>query len=700
MSSLTTAPLDDIQRRFVTAEDTNIRLLAPAGSGKTHSLLWRCLHLHEESEGAARFLIVTFTRAARDELRARLGAGGDFASIATSADVVTLNGYGWRAVRDAFTSPKLSTSTFERQTLMSGTLAAAWNEDEGLREAMRAYPFKAPGVLAGLLERMKALGFDHEAPSSRHANDRIDALDALGLTGLLEEPKEKLLEFGALANGRWETFLATAVPFFVKACEAQRQAASFTLEDQKYFGWLAFRNLVRDGRHPAPEARLTHVLVDEFQDINPLDLELILAIAALNDAKLTIVGDDDQAIFEWRGAAPDFILDPNEQLGRPFETHILEMNYRCPRNIVTKSAELIAHNKRRENKRMVPVSTVDAEIVRLHGDSFLTTTNDVVGEIRAFVAAGRDGALAGQRMALLSRKRAQLIPYQIMLAREDIPFCAAEDLHLFLSDSFKRLLGALKTRLTAQQLPALAAIGFTPPNLVDEIMALADSVQRYPMRKAERDAMASFLRAARPETYDAAVERLETYDGTIRGQKDDGKTVKDFAVRLRRFLHAGDVRAAIAALEELYSGFRQDYGRGTEDIFLADPPFFYLSAFADTYGEDFKAFITDLEKAMSTLVKLPGNDAEDSVDEQWKRPVHLMTALRAKGREFHTVVMLDTVDGIWPLRRAKTERQIEGERRLFYVAMTRAKARLLLTTSGRIGEAPVQPSPFLLEAGL
>ncbi|RFC62261.1 ATP-dependent helicase [Fulvimarina endophytica] len=696
MPIIENAPLDEIQRRFVTANDTDIRLLAPAGSGKTHSLLWRCLHLHRQSRSAARFLLVTFTRAARDELRARLNSGGDFAEIATSADVVTLNGYGWRAVRDTFSSPKLSVSAFERQTLVNGTLASAWNEDERLREAMRAYPFKAPGVLASLLETMKALGFDHETPSSRQANDRIDALEDLGLIGLLEEPKEKLLEFGALANGRWETFLATVVPFFVKACEAQRRAAAFTLEDQKYFGWLALRNLVRDQRLPAPEARLTHILVDEFQDINPLDLELILTIAALNDAKLTIVGDDDQAIFEWRGAAPDFILDPNEQLARPFETHILEMNYRCPRNIVMKSAELIAHNKRREKKKMTPVSEVEAEIKRLHGETFLHTTNAVVNEIRGFVAGG----LAGQRMALLSRKRAQLIPYQIMLAREDIPFCAAEDLHLFLSDSFKRLLGALKTRLTAQQLPALAAIGFTPPNLVDEIMVLADSVQRYPMRKAERDALASFVRSARPETYDAAVDRLEVYDGSIRGEKDNGKTVKDFALRLRRFLHAGDVRAAIAALEELYSGFRQDYGRGTEDIFLADPPFFYLSAFAGTYGDDFKTFIADLEKAMSTLVKLPGSDSDDRMDEQWKRPVHLMTALRAKGREFHTIVMLDAVDGIWPLRRAKTERQIEGERRLFYVAMTRAKARLLVTTSGRIGDAPVQPSPFLQEAGL
>ena len=78
-----------------------------------------------------------------------------------------------------------------------------------------------------------------------------------------------------------------------------------------------------------------------------------------------------------------------------------------------------------------------------------------------------------------------------------------------------------------------------------------------------------------------------------------------------------------------------------------------------------------------------------------------MTALRAKGREFDTVVMLDVVDGIWPLRAASgSERKLEGERRLFYVAMTRARKRLILTTSGRIGDKVTIPSPFLAEAGL
>lgn len=696
MTSLANAPLDDVQKRFVLAPDENIRLLAPAGSGKTHSLLYRCLELFDQSGARARFLIVTFTRAARDELRARLGSTA-FAQVGPACDVVTLNGYGWRQVRNAFTNPRLSASEFDRQNLIRGPLSGSWSEIEPLRTAMETQPVNMPRILANLLDTMKTLGFDHEIGTMRHANDRLDALEELGLIDLLNDPKEKLLEFGALENGRWESFLDITLPFFVNACKQQHSQAVFTLEDQKYFGWLALRRKLREGHQPSENEAITHILVDEFQDINPLDLSLVLTIADLNRSKLTLVGDDDQAIFEWRGAAPDFILYPREHLKRPFTTHILTRNYRCPRNIVEKSARLIACNKRREKKEMIAVSKVEAKIDRLNGETFLDTTRQITDEIKTFVAAQEPGA----RMALLSRKRAQLIPYQILLARDEIPFCAAEDLHVFLSDTFDRLLSALRIRHIASQMPVLAQMGIRLPTVVDDIMVLCNSVQRFPLRKAEADALASHLRRGQPATYDVALEALESYPGPIRGKQDDGKTVKDFAIRLRKFLHSPDVRSSIEALQTLYSGFKQDYGRSQEDIFLADPPFFYLAAFAGTYGNDFQKFIDDLDKAKATLVKLPGMDGDDdSANAEWRKPVHLMTALRAKGREFHTVVMLDVVDGIWPLRRAKTERQIEGERRLFYVAMTRAKSRLLLTTSGRIGDEPTNRSPFLAEADL
>ncbi len=680
--------LDSTQLAFVGAPERDIRLLAPAGSGKTLSLLHRCAELHKRSGGVSTFLIVSFTRAARDELRARLTEKA-FVDFSARADVATLNGWGHRRLRAMSAQPRLYVSEFERATLVKTVLAPAWAAVPALEKGMKHQPFKLPKLLAGLLDVMKTLGFDHEDGSLSMADDRLDALEQLGLLSLMEDYIVRLEELGVLANRRWEPFLEVILPFFNAACVQQFATGSFTLEDQKYGAWLDQRRQLAAGKALAPEERISEILVDEFQDINPLDLALILTIAELNQSALTIVGDDDQAIFEWRGAAPDFILEPDRYLGRSFSTYILEKNYRSPRNIVQRSARLIAHNQRRVAKAMQPVSTTDADVAMYTGGTFLDSVANVLAEIRAFV----ESKSPGSRMALLSRKRAQLIPYQILLAREDIPFCAAEDLHLFLSDTFDRLLGALRTR-------TMAGLGVTVPTIVDDVMKLCDTVQRYPLRKAEADAMARHIRSARPKSYDAAIDQLETYDGPIRGKTDEGATAASFAIKLRQLIHAPTVRAAIEALQTLYSGFKKDYGRGVEDIFLADPPFAYLVEFSESYREDFQAFVDDLEKAKDTLVKLPGMDADDDANALWKRPVHLMTALRAKGREFDTVVMLDVVDGIWPLRSANSERALEGERRLFYVAMTRAKKRLILTASRRIGDQVTIPSPFLAEAAL
>ena len=680
--------LDQTQLAFVGAAERDIRLLAPAGSGKTLSLLHRCAELHRRSDGKSSYLIVSFTRAARDELRARLGDPA-FAGFASRADVVTLNGWGHRRLRAMSGAPRLHVSEFELGSLVKNVLAPAWSSVPALEKGMKHQPFKLPKLLAGLLDMMKTLGFDHEDGSLRMADDRLDALEQLGLLPLLEEYITRLEDLGVLANRRWEPFLEIALPYFNASCLQQFATGSFTLEDQKYGAWLDQRRQVQAGNLPAPDERICEILVDEFQDINPLDLSLILSIAERNRSALTIVGDDDQAIFEWRGAAPDFILEPERHLKRPFATYILERNYRSPRNIVQKSARLIAHNQRRVAKAMHPVSTVDAAITMYTGDTFIESVENVLVEIRDFV--GRKSL--GARMALLSRKRAQLIPYQILLAREDIPFCAAEDLHLFLSDTFDRLVGALRTR-------TMAGLGIAVPTIVDDVMALCNSVQRYPLRKVEADAMAKHIRSVRPKSYDAAIDQLQTYDGPIRGQTDEGTTAASFAIKLRQLIHAPTVRAAIEALQTLYSGFKKDYGRSVEDIFLADPPFAYLVEFSESYGDDFQGFVDDLEKAKDTLVRLPGMDSDDGADALWKKPIHLMTALRAKGREFDTVAMLDVVDGIWPLRSAKSERALEAERRLFYVAMTRAKNRLILTSSRRIGDQVTIPSPFLAEAAL
>src|SRR5690606_12042695 len=148
------------------------------------------------------YLIVSFTRAARDELRARLG-DPVFAGFASRADVVTLNGWGHRRLRSMSGAPRLHVSEFELGSLVKNVLAPAWSSVPALEKGMKHQPFKLPKLLAGLLDMMKTLGFDHEDGSLRMADDRLDALEQLGLLPLLEEYMVRLEDLGVLANRRW-----------------------------------------------------------------------------------------------------------------------------------------------------------------------------------------------------------------------------------------------------------------------------------------------------------------------------------------------------------------------------------------------------------------------------------------------------------------------------------------------------------------
>src|SRR5690606_24245469 len=111
--------------------------------------------------------------------------------------------------------------------------------------------------------------------------------------------------------------------------------ATFTFEDQKYYAYLDERQKVEEAGKPlAGIAKYDHVIVDEFQDINPLDLNLVKCIVDRHRATITLVGDDDQAIFEWRGTTPAYILEPDRFFAGKFQTFTLQTNYRSPANIV------------------------------------------------------------------------------------------------------------------------------------------------------------------------------------------------------------------------------------------------------------------------------------------------------------------------------------------------------------------------------
>lgn len=326
--------LDDSQRAFCEAPgNDNIRLLAPAGCGKTLCLLHRCKYLaSQKPDKKIRFLIVTFTRAAEQELSARLSDDPEFASLKesvgkTSVEVNTLNAWGWRRLRNKVPTYTLieSYESYECNMAMVSVLADIWNSHKHVKGAVENKKVKKK-ILMKIIDRFKTLGFDH----THHTNfteflDHLNALYEQNLRLILKEQfddlfkcrildkhrilnasdsfkdfnnrqlRESLFEYmiltikgntegnplikqfrEILAEQCYDSFFR----FWIQACCELKKKNIFTLTDQKYISLI--ENNIGDTKFLSGNPIYDYVFVDEFQDINPLDLNLVKAIAKSN----------------------------------------------------------------------------------------------------------------------------------------------------------------------------------------------------------------------------------------------------------------------------------------------------------------------------------------------------------------------------------------------------------------------------------
>jgi len=695
--------LDLSQKKFCETTDKYVRLLAPAGCGKTLSLLFRCDYLAKAKQQRQRFLIVTFTVAAKQELISRLNEDNRFSSIRDNIEITTLNAWGYRRIKSIASSPKLIISKDDYHFTMKNVLQPIWKDFSSVQAAIDKKSNTTPKKLMDQMDAFKSIGFDH----TRHTNyelfaKRIDELRSQGLDNRITEILDELAKLGILTstvNRKGEEHAQMGdhnvydkfFRFWREATKRLIETATFTLEDQKYVAYLDERQKLEEQKYLSGAARYDHILVDEFQDINPLDLALIKAIVERNRATITIVGDDDQAIFEWRGTTPEYILNPDRFFGEEFSTYTLDINYRSPSNIVELSQRLIRHNQNRVEKKIHAYQKDEATIEIRGINNLDEAMEQVYAEVQRVIGQGQSPS----RIAIVGRKRSQIIPYQIFFASKNVSFCAAEDLQVFMSKAFDRLLRliVIKNRCNDKR---------TRTEVVDDILEFCSLVKRYPLSKKDKESLRKHLNKSGASSVIDAVDALSSYRDSLKGVNTDGRISLEMANAIRHFLNAKTVSDSLIELSNNFQGLQIDLGKAEDDIFFADPPFLYLAEYATRYKDDYSKFISDVELAKDQLIYVPPfeeeTSASSSTDELWKRPLHLMTALRAKGKEFDSVVLLDVNEGIWPNKNAKTPEQKEAERRVFYVAFTRARKRVLILV--KRGSKAIKPSPFIAELGL
>lgn len=401
-------------------------------------------------------------------------------------------------------------------------------------------------------------------------------------------------------------------------------------------------------------ARWRHLLVDEFQDLTPAHV-LLLRLVAAPTFEVFGVGDDDQVIYGYNGADPDFLI----RYGHYFpgaEEHVLTVNYRCPPEIVDAAATLLTHNRKRVEKNVHAFRTdrrADALVVRsAAADALPGATTD---QVREWLAGGAPA----HEIAVLARVNATLLGPQVLLADAGVATTMP--------------IGETILQRTGVR-AALAYLRIATAAATDRPFSGADigAVAGRPSRKIPRpvrDAM------ARRRAWTSSALR-------DRGRQDSGNTAAGLMVladdveRLGRIAHEqGTSTAVLRAVRDLLAealGALDRSGRGPEQSHLDD---------------------------LDALVALAGAHEDPATYEPWlrghlrERPadgpvVTLASVHKVKGREWDHVVLLGAHDGLLPHRLAT---DVEEERRVFHVAITRARAgAVLLADAGH-------PAPFVEE---
>ena len=210
MSAVPQSPLpiqlDSSQEKFCRAPDRNVRLLAPAGCGKTLCLLYRCIHLAGQPDAAKhRFLLVTFTKAAKDELLTRLNESPELAHLRDRIEISTLNSWGYRRIKKVSYSTQLIVTKAQRFFTMKNQLQGIWRQHERIVHSITGRRVwggnQAPKVLMNLLDGFKSLGFDHKRHTDFAAfSQHWDDLEEIGLGWRMEEYMDELTKIEVLDN--------------------------------------------------------------------------------------------------------------------------------------------------------------------------------------------------------------------------------------------------------------------------------------------------------------------------------------------------------------------------------------------------------------------------------------------------------------------------------------------------------------------
>jgi DNA helicase-2/ATP-dependent DNA helicase PcrA len=602
------ADLNAAQRRAATHPDGPLLIVAGAGTGKTRTLVYRVAHLLERGVPAHRILLLTFTRRSAQEMLAR--AEKLVGSESRGVHGGTFHGTGHRLLR-----------RFGPEAGLPGDFTILDQSDaEDLMQLSRA--------ALGLGDKTKRFPKKETLHHvySRHVNTDIP------VSAILREEYPRFVEFE-------EDFARVFADY------TQRKQSRDLLDYDDLLLYWALMLETAPGLADKIAGLYDHILVDEYQDTNVLQARILKGMCRVHH-NLTVVGDDAQSIYAFRGATIRNILDfPREHAGAAVVT--LEENYRSTQPILDATNLLISRAQERHSKELYSK--------RAGGEKpWLVTAQDESRQTRFVVdriLELHEEGIPLREMAVLFRAGYMSADLEIELAARNIPFEKwggikfLEAAHVKDVLAFLRVLENPRDEVSWYRLLLLMpGIGETTArNAIEEMANAAWSHE-------------SFGRFQPPPRARSAHGALVQLLGDLR----TSSVSEDGAVAIE-----------IARVRGMYDDLLRDRYDNPEPR-LADLD--QLQTIAGGYP-DRATFLSvlALEPPSNTSDLGFGSEAEDDA-------LVLSTAHSAKGREWDAVFLIWAVDGWFPMSRALgSEEQIEEERRLMYVALTRARNHLAVS---------------------
>jgi len=590
-----------------------MQVLAGPGSGKTFVITQRIRYLIMEcGVEPSRILVLTFTKAAAGEMQQR------FHKLVKRADSFVAFG----TFHAIFYSILKQTGQYRQFTLISETQ----------KRNLLAQILQLP-MTPLLADNEKISGLIRLISQIKNNGERFD--------GLSEElfSKEELKAIYEDYNGYLTEFCKMDFDDMGLLCLKMFREDPMVLK-----GW---------------QKRYSYILIDEFQDINPLQYQIIRMLARPED-NLFIVGDDDQSIYGFRGARPDIM----QQFLKDYPTAeqvLLDVNYRCHAQIVEKSLQVIAANRNRFSKDIQAEHEEGAGVIMQSFPSQEKEYEELLRMLQATARKARPGALSGTAVIYRTNYECSILAEKLLL--QEIPFVMKETLqsrydHFIIKD-------------------LLAYLEFANGNRKREIFHL---FMNRPLRYLRKDCARSSMICLK--------ELLTYYQNNIRMQEVARQLFHDLEqlATMRPYLAVNYIRQVIGYDDYLKENYQIKEGGKLLQI-------------ADDFQKEIKRFtsfgeMNDYISQCRALTNEKQKEMENGINDKKRTGIRLMTMHAAKGLEFSTVYLPDVNEGKLPSRQAASPEEIEEERRMFYVAMTRAQKELHILYCDR-ENGKERPSRFL-----